>query len=106
VFHAFVSNRVSQWSTTLPADGRFIPISMFWGIFSESSYACFAALLYLVGSRQDVLEMRRYYEASTDPELIARCEARLRGALDMPMVKRTNGDAGVVKYGDGGDAFA
>jgi hypothetical protein len=60
-----------------------------------------------VGSRQDVLEMRRYYKASTDPELIARCEARLRGALDMPiMVKRTNGDAVVVAYGDGGDAFA
>lgn len=34
-----------------------------------------------VGSREDVLECRRYYEASTDPELIARCEARLKGTV-------------------------
>ena len=33
----------------------------------------------ILGSRDDVLELLRYYSASTDPELIARCEARLRG---------------------------
>jgi fructose-1,6-bisphosphatase I len=32
----------------------------------------------ILGSRDDVAECRRYYEASTDPELQARCEARIR----------------------------
>jgi Fructose-1-6-bisphosphatase, C-terminal domain len=34
----------------------------------------------ILGSREDVLELRRYYVESQDPELIARCEARLNGA--------------------------
>jgi hypothetical protein len=34
----------------------------------------------ILGSREDVLEMRRYYVESQDPELIARCEARVKGA--------------------------
>jgi hypothetical protein len=34
----------------------------------------------ILGSRDDVLELRRYYVESQDPELIARCEARLKGA--------------------------
>ncbi|OEU14166.1 putative fructose-1,6-bishosphatase [Fragilariopsis cylindrus CCMP1102] len=34
----------------------------------------------ILGSRDDVLEMRRYYVESNDPELIARCKARLKGA--------------------------
>ena len=34
----------------------------------------------ILGSRDDVLEMRRYYVESRDPELIARCKARLKGA--------------------------
>jgi fructose-1,6-bisphosphatase I len=33
----------------------------------------------ILGSPEDVEELRRYYEASDDPELIARCEARLKG---------------------------
>jgi len=33
----------------------------------------------ILGSRDDVLEMRRYYVESRDPELIARCKARLKG---------------------------
>lgn len=33
----------------------------------------------ILGSREDVLELRRYYEASTDPDLIARCESRMKG---------------------------
>jgi len=33
----------------------------------------------ILGSREDVLEMRRYYVESDDPELIARCEARIKG---------------------------
>ncbi|KAG7364314.1 chloroplast fructose-1,6-bisphosphatase [Nitzschia inconspicua] len=33
----------------------------------------------ILGSRDDVLEMRRYYVESQDPELILRCEARLKG---------------------------
>jgi len=33
----------------------------------------------ILGSPDDVSELRRYYESSNDPELIARCEARLRG---------------------------
>ena len=32
----------------------------------------------LLGSRDDVTELRRYYEASNDQELIARCAARLK----------------------------
>lgn len=36
-----------------------------------------------VGSRDDVLELRRYYQQSRDPELIARCEARMRGEVDV-----------------------
>ena len=43
-----------------------------------------------MGSKEDVLELRRYYEASTDPELIARCEARLKG---MEAFSRQNGVA-------------
>ena len=31
----------------------------------------------ILGSPEDVAEMRRYYEASNDPELIARCQSRL-----------------------------
>lgn len=34
----------------------------------------------ILGSRDDVLEMRRYYVESNDPELIARCEERLKGS--------------------------
>jgi len=34
----------------------------------------------ILGSREDVLEMRRYYVESNDPELILRCEIRLKGA--------------------------
>lgn len=34
----------------------------------------------ILGSRQDVLEMRRYYVESKDPELILRCELRVKGA--------------------------
>lgn len=34
----------------------------------------------ILGSRDDILEMRRYYVESDDPELIARCKDRLRGA--------------------------
>jgi len=34
----------------------------------------------ILGSRDDVLEMRRYYVESRDPELISRCKARLKGA--------------------------
>jgi hypothetical protein len=34
----------------------------------------------ILGSREDVLELRRYYVESQDPELILRCEARLKGA--------------------------
>jgi len=30
----------------------------------------------VLGSRDDVAELRRYYEASDDPEILARCEAR------------------------------
>lgn len=33
----------------------------------------------ILGSPLDVLELRRYYEQSNDPELIARCAARLKG---------------------------
>ena len=33
----------------------------------------------ILGSRDDILEMRRYYVESRDPELIARCRARLKG---------------------------
>lgn len=32
----------------------------------------------ILGSPENVKELRRYYEASDDPELIARCEARLK----------------------------
>jgi hypothetical protein len=39
---------------------------------------------FTVGSREDVLELQRYYEESEDPELTARCEARLKGAVDVP----------------------
>lgn len=31
----------------------------------------------ILGSREDVLELRRYYEACDDPEINARCEARM-----------------------------
>lgn len=31
----------------------------------------------ILGSRNDVEEMRKYYRASTDPELIKRCLERL-----------------------------
>jgi hypothetical protein len=33
----------------------------------------------ILGSPLDVLELRRYYESSSDPELIRRCEARMKG---------------------------
>jgi len=33
----------------------------------------------ILGSRDDMLEMRRYYVESRDPELISRCKARLKG---------------------------
>ena len=33
----------------------------------------------ILGSRADVLELRRYYVESNDPELIMRCEVRLKG---------------------------
>jgi hypothetical protein len=33
----------------------------------------------ILGSRDDVLEMRRYYVESNDPELIVRCKERLKG---------------------------
>jgi fructose-1,6-bisphosphatase I len=33
----------------------------------------------ILGSPADVSELRRYYDASDDPELIARCAARLQG---------------------------
>lgn len=36
----------------------------------------------ILGSRGDVKELRRYYEENTDPELIARCEARMHPADD------------------------
>lgn len=35
---------------------------------------------FICGSREDVLELRRYYVESDDLELIARCEARMKGA--------------------------
>mmetsp|Transcript_18133 Transcript_18133/g.19947 ORF Transcript_18133/g.19947 Transcript_18133/m.19947 type:complete len:170 (-) Transcript_18133:400-909(-) len=34
----------------------------------------------ILGSRDDMLEMRRYYVESRDPDLISRCKARLKGA--------------------------
>lgn len=33
----------------------------------------------ILGSREDVAEMQRYYEASDDVELLARCDARVKG---------------------------
>ena len=46
-----------------------------------------------MGSRDDVKEMRRYYEASTDPELIARCEARMKGMnADLKFVAKKDDD--------------
>lgn len=33
----------------------------------------------ILGSPEDVAEMQRYYEASDDAELHARCEARVKG---------------------------
>jgi fructose-1,6-bisphosphatase I len=38
-------------------------------------------VLCILGSPKDVSRLRRYYEASDDPQLIARCEARLRAAV-------------------------
>lgn len=35
----------------------------------------------ILGSRDDVLECRQYYQESKDPELIARCENRLKGSI-------------------------
>ena len=35
----------------------------------------------ILGSPEDVAELQRYYEASDDPELIARCEARRKGTV-------------------------
>lgn len=37
----------------------------------------------ILGSIDDVKELRRYYRASTDPNLAARCEARLKGRLTL-----------------------
>ena len=36
----------------------------------------------ILGSKDDVEEMRRYYDASDDPELLARCEARKSGKVE------------------------
>jgi hypothetical protein len=51
-----------------------------------------------VGSKDDVKEMRRYYEESTDPELAARCEARLKGMnVNMNFVaKRVYGESDII----------
>ena len=56
----------------------------------------------ILGSRDDVLEMRRYYVESRDPELIARCKDRLKGTSALkedegdspsrPLEKVENGD--------------
>lgn len=37
----------------------------------------------ILGSREDVLELRRYYQESQDPELIARCAARMTGTVNV-----------------------
>ncbi|CAM9261000.1 unnamed protein product [Chrysoparadoxa australica] len=37
----------------------------------------------ILGSPEDVGELRRYYEASDDPELIKRCDARLKARAEM-----------------------
>ena len=39
-----------------------------------------------------MLELRRYYQESRDPELIARCEARLKGEVDVKQIKVNGGD--------------
>ena len=52
----------------------------------------------ILGSRDDVLELRRYYVESQDPELIARCEARLKGAAALD----DNGTNGQNEGGDSG----
>ena len=44
-----------------------------------------------VGSRDDVLELRRYYQERLDPELIARCAARLTGEVNV-MQTKVNGN--------------
>lgn len=45
-----------------------------------------------VGSRDDVLELRKYYQESRDPELIARCEARLKGEVNVMPIKVNGGE--------------
>ena len=47
-----------------------------------------------VGSRDDVLELRRYYQECRDPELIARCEARLKGEVDVIQTIVNGGEEG------------
>jgi hypothetical protein len=44
----------------------------------------------ILGSREDVLELRRYYVESQDPELIRRCEARLKGVQVLDDVNPEN----------------
>ena len=34
---------------------------------------------YIAGSKEDVLEMKSFYDACEDPEIIARCLARIQG---------------------------
>ena len=36
----------------------------------------------ILGSRDDVLELRSHYDASDDPDLIARCDSRLRKKVE------------------------
>lgn len=50
----------------------------------------------ILGSRDDVLEMRRYYVESQDPELIARCKDRLRGTNAL---KESDDDSTVTPLG-------
>ena len=51
-------------------------------------------VLPVVGSRDDVLELRRYYQESRDPELIARCEARMKGEANVMQIKVNGGEVG------------
>lgn len=46
----------------------------------------------ILGSRDDVLELRRYYQESQDPELIARCAARMTGEVKV-METQVNGSS-------------
>jgi len=45
----------------------------------------------ILGSREDVLELRRYYQESQDVELIARCQARMTGEINVAPIKVNGG---------------